>query len=213
MEHAILRSLSATQRRMIRQLAGGLCAAVVALLPGIARAQLPAPQLHALFPAGGRQGTIVEVRLAAGTDVDGANRLVFSHPHITAVQKTRPPGALEKGPQAVPAEFTVAIHPDVPAGIYEARCVGRFGISNPRLRGRQPARAARTLRQSHGRESRRDSAGLDRQWHGRRDSQRLFQDCAQKGPARHPRLLGRKARLAHGRDSGDLRHGWTRAGP
>ena len=132
MEHAILRSLSATQRRMIRQLAGGLCAAVVALLPGIARAQLPAPQLHALFPAGGRQGTIVEVRLAAGTDVDGANRLVFSHPHITAVQKTRPPGALEKGPQAVPAEFTVAIHPDVPAGIYEARCVGRFGISNPR---------------------------------------------------------------------------------
>jgi hypothetical protein len=109
------------------------CAVALLLaMLGDARAQLPAAQLHALFPAGGRQGTIVEVRLAAGTDIDGADRLVFSHSHVTAVQKTRPPTAFEKGPQPVPAEFTVAIHPDVPPGIYEARFAGRFGISNPR---------------------------------------------------------------------------------
>ncbi len=95
-------------------------------------AQLPSAQLHALAPAGGRQGTIVDVKLAAGVDTDGADHLVFSHPHITAVQKTRPATALEKGPQPVPNEFTVAIHPDVPVGIYEARFTGRFGVSNPR---------------------------------------------------------------------------------
>jgi hypothetical protein len=132
MEHALLRSSLARNARTIMRLARVLGAAVVVLLPVAAQAQLPAPQLHALFPAGGRQGTIVEVRLAAGTDVDGANRLVFSHPHITAVQKTRPPGMFEKGAQGIPSEFTVAIHPDVPPGIYEARSVGRFGISNPR---------------------------------------------------------------------------------
>jgi len=118
---------------MPRLLSHGICAAALVLsLLGVSRAQLPAAQLHALFPVGGRQGTIVEVRLAAGTDIDGADRLVFSHPHVTAVQKTRPPTAFEKGPQPVPAEFTVAIHPDVPPGIYEARFAGRFGISNPR---------------------------------------------------------------------------------
>jgi hypothetical protein len=108
---------------------------VVALLmipAGSAWAQLPAAQLHALFPAGGRQGTIVDVRLAGGTDIDGADRLVFSHSHVTAVQKTRAPTPFESGPQGIPSEFTVAIHPDVPPGIYEARFSGRFGISNPR---------------------------------------------------------------------------------
>jgi hypothetical protein len=57
---------------------------------------------------------------------------VFSHPHITAVQKTRPPGPFERGPQPLAGEFTVAIHPDVPPGVYDARFTGRFGISNPR---------------------------------------------------------------------------------
>ncbi|HEY4309987.1 MAG TPA: hypothetical protein VGN12_11085 [Pirellulales bacterium] len=95
-------------------------------------AQLPAAQLHALSPAGGRQGTIVDVKLAAGVDIEGADRLVFSHPHITAVQKSRPAGLFEKGQQPIPNEFTVAIHPDVPPGVYEARFAGRFGVSNPR---------------------------------------------------------------------------------
>jgi len=109
-------------------------------LPTNALAQLPAAQLHALFPAGGRVGQIVEVQLTAGADTDGASRLVFSHPHITAVQTARVPTAFETGAQPVPNQFTVAIHPDVPPGIYEARCAGRFGVSNPRpfVVGSQP---------------------------------------------------------------------------
>ncbi len=110
----------------------GSCRDTGRTLRGAGAAQLPAAQLHALFPCGGRQGTIVDVKLAGGSDTEGADRLVFSHPHITAVQKTRPAAFFEQGPQPVPNEFTVAIHPDVPPGIYEARYAGRFGVSNPR---------------------------------------------------------------------------------
>ena len=118
---------------VLRSITAAIIVLVGSMMPGReASAQLPAAQLHALFPPGGRQGTIVEVRIASGRDTDGAARLVFSHPHITAVQKTRSPSAFEEGPQPVAGEFTAAIHPDVPPGMYEARCVGRFGMSNPR---------------------------------------------------------------------------------
>ena len=47
--------------------------------------------------------------------------LRFSHPGIVAKVKT-----------PSPAIFTVTIGKDVPAGVYECRVIGRFGISNPR---------------------------------------------------------------------------------
>ena len=68
-------------------------------------------------------------------------------PGLLRIRTSRPSGAppataLEKGPQPVPNEFTVAIHPDVPVRMYQARFTGRFGVSNPRtLRRGQPARA------------------------------------------------------------------------
>src|SRR5205814_129996 len=52
---------------------------------------------------------------------DEAVGLRFSHPGIVAKVKT-----------ASPAVFTVSIGKDVPAGVYECRVMGRFGISNPR---------------------------------------------------------------------------------
>ena len=87
----------------------------VAVVP--ARAQLPQPKLSTIAPAGGKQGSSVEVTLT-GSDQDDATQLVFSHPGITS--------------KSAEQKFTVAIAADVPPGFYDVRVVGRYGISNPR---------------------------------------------------------------------------------
>src|SRR5580765_4474962 len=94
-----------------------LCAMGVA---GVVCAQLPQARLNSIIPPGGKIGTDEEIT-AAGTDLDEASGLRFSHPGITAKLKT-----------ASPAVFTVSIGKEVPAGVYECRVIGRFGISNPR---------------------------------------------------------------------------------
>ncbi|MEY2407441.1 MAG: hypothetical protein QOF48_111 [Verrucomicrobiota bacterium] len=81
------------------------------------RAQLPIARLSNLFPPGGRSGSRLEVR-AAGNDLDDPLRLYFSHPGIS--------GRVDDG------KFIVTIASNVPPGIYDARFVGRFGVSNPR---------------------------------------------------------------------------------
>ncbi|QDU25789.1 hypothetical protein ETAA8_08600 [Anatilimnocola aggregata] len=100
-------------------------------LPAIAAAQLPTAQLTSLFPLGGKQGTTVEVTVA-GADLDEAEKLVFNHPGITAQPKMAPLSELEKTARPMANLFVVQIAGDVPPGIYEARAVSRYGISNPR---------------------------------------------------------------------------------
>src|SRR5256885_15230086 len=90
---------------------------VCALAAGIVRAELPAAKLTSIIPPGGKIGTDVEVT-ASGADLDEASGLRFSHPGIVAKVKT-----------ASPAVFTVSVGKDVPAGVYECRIVGKFGIS------------------------------------------------------------------------------------
>lgn len=97
-----------------------------------ASAQLPVIHLSALSPPGGKQGTTLDVTISAGSDLEGAKGLYFSHPGITAAQKM----ALPKLPQ-LPAEpavnqFTVTIAADVPPGVYDVRAMGSFGVSDPR---------------------------------------------------------------------------------
>src|SRR5687767_15083800 len=89
-------------------------------MAGAVRAQLPQARLTSIIPPGGKIATDVDVA-ANGADLDEASGLRFSHPGIVAKVKT-----------ASPAVFTVSIGKDVPAGVYECRVVGRFGISNPR---------------------------------------------------------------------------------
>src|SRR2546426_5983922 len=89
-------------------------------------AQLPVARLLTVFPPGGKVGSQFEVALT-GADLDEANQLHFSHPGITAKQKVGETNGL---PEA--NKFLVTIATNVTPGIYEARVVGRFGISNPR---------------------------------------------------------------------------------
>ncbi|MFP6577156.1 MAG: hypothetical protein VB912_18490, partial [Pirellulaceae bacterium] len=109
-----------------------IVAALVAfLLPVTTWAQLPITQLTTIYPAGGQQGTEVEVQVGGG-DQDSLGQMVFSHPGITAKQKMTPADELNPKPQPVNGTFQVAIGKEVPAGIYEARVTGQFGVSNPR---------------------------------------------------------------------------------
>jgi hypothetical protein len=97
------------------------------LASGTLQAQLPQTRLSAILPPGGQQGTSVDVTVTGGTDLDELTEIVFSHPGITAVQK------LDGNGNPITNKFSVTINADVPAGLYDVRIRGLFGISNPRI--------------------------------------------------------------------------------
>lgn len=99
-------------------------------LAATASAQFPAPVLNSVFPPGGKQGATIEATIS-GSDLDGAEQLLFSHPGITGKVKMQT-AEFESTPRPVPNQFEVKVGNDVPAGIYEVRAVGRYGTSNPR---------------------------------------------------------------------------------
>lgn len=110
---------------------------IVVLLAGLvivagqeAQATFPSTRLHAVFPPGARIGSTVDLTVTSGVDLEETTRLFFNHPGITATSKTQDLG----GGRIVPIanQFTVTIAADVPAGNYEVRTIGFFGISNPR---------------------------------------------------------------------------------
>ena len=93
--------------------------------------QLAINELHRVVPNGAKQGTELEVTVG-GAFNDDLTRMVFNHPGITAEQKMTPAGEFDPGPTPVNNTFLVKVAGDVLAGTYEARIVGRFGVSNPR---------------------------------------------------------------------------------
>ncbi|MEX2140708.1 MAG: hypothetical protein WD894_15710 [Pirellulales bacterium] len=110
-------------------------ALVAAACTSVALAQpnsLPVAQLTSIFPFGAKPGGTLEVALA-GADLDELTGLHFSHPGITAKSKLAPSPIPGKPEQPVPNQFVVTVAGDVPRGLYEARAIGRFGISNPRF--------------------------------------------------------------------------------
>ena len=101
-------------------------------VPGSLFAQLPVAYLESHYPMGGKQGTTFGIHIV-GRNLDSPAKLHFSHPGITAVPKIGDPeNPFLKGPRSLPGMFLVTIRPDVPAGVYELRVVGRFGVSGPR---------------------------------------------------------------------------------
>lgn len=111
-------------------MAGPLLAlAVLLAAPLAASAQLPQVRLNALVPAGGQVGTTVDVKVAAGEELEEIDRLLFNHDGLHAVQKT---AEVDGEQQPVENEFVVTIEKNVPPGLYEVRVAGLFGVSNPR---------------------------------------------------------------------------------
>ena len=62
-----------------------------------------------------------------GLDLDEASRLYFNQAGITAEPKPE-----ESGDSQESKTFLINIATNAPPGVYEARVVGRFGVSNPR---------------------------------------------------------------------------------
>lgn len=105
-----------------------LCGLVVVGWNSIAGAQqvcLPSPRLMTIYPMGGQSGTTVEVTVG-GQNIDEDYELVFSSPKIFAKPKFGPDGKPQAG------KFVVAIAPDCPAGVYDARLFTRLGVSSAR---------------------------------------------------------------------------------
>lgn len=96
-----------------------------------AHAQLAHARLYSIFPPGGQAGSEVEVKIS-GADLDEVHTLRFTHPGITATQQMTEADGVRKKAEPTPGEFVVKVADNVPAGIYEVRAAGRFGISNPR---------------------------------------------------------------------------------
>lgn len=102
---------------------------LIAILSPV-HAQLPSTRLAAVFPPGAQAGTTVDLAVTSGVELEELTRLVFNHPGITAIPKLQPGAAT---PTPVPNTFVVSVAPNVPAGQYEVRTVGYYGISNPRF--------------------------------------------------------------------------------
>ncbi len=90
-----------------------------------AAGQLPNPRITGLVPGGGRVGETCDV-VVRGEDLDEPQAIVFSHPGISGTPTEIDLPAWRRNPGA---PYTVKIAPDVPAGRYEARVSGRFGLS------------------------------------------------------------------------------------
>ena len=93
------------------------------------QAELPLIRFDRLVPIGASAGTTVQVEQAGG-DTDGVTELLFDHPGIKSehVKDNR--------------VFKLTIAGDVPAGTYDCRLVGRFGVSNPRCSAPSPRHPA-----------------------------------------------------------------------
>jgi hypothetical protein len=94
-----------------------IMAVVAAFDTLVVHAQPPKSRIDWVFPAGVQSGKSVVTTLTGG-DLEGLSRLIFSDTRIAA--------------QATPdGKWTITAAADVPAGMYELRGVGAWGVSNP----------------------------------------------------------------------------------
>ncbi len=82
-------------------------------------AELPSLRFDRLTPVGGSAGATIDVEVL-GAELDDVKSFLFDHPGLSVEQvKDR--------------QFKVKVAADVPAGTYDVRLVGRWGVSNPRV--------------------------------------------------------------------------------
>lgn len=112
------------------RIAGTFLVALLSMSAAIG--QLPVIGLRSLSQSFYVPGQSYEVSVADGSNTEEVRELVFSHPGITATLLDADPKPFSTTRVNRHGNFRVSLSNDVPAGRYEVRAVGRFGISNPR---------------------------------------------------------------------------------
>lgn len=87
---------------------------------------LPLPRLLSITPMGGQVGQSFEATIAT-ENVEDPGPLLFEHPGIQASLK------LDAQGNPLANQYNISIAADVPPGLYEARLLGRLGISSARI--------------------------------------------------------------------------------
>ena len=118
--------------KILRRIGALLLVATAAAAQQQAAPTVPQPKIYAISPSGGKAGTVVDVRITSGTDLDGVQKLLFSHPGIAAKPLMEEAGRLYPQGRAIDGKFKVSVAADVPPGIYEVRAAGYFGATNAR---------------------------------------------------------------------------------
>ena len=111
-----------------------VCLSLLCLVSGMmssVAAQLPVIQLHALSRSVFQPGEEGEIHVT-GASIEEVSELRFSHPGISAELISDPPRPFEETPVPKYGHFRLRVNAAVPPGRYEARALGRFGLSNPR---------------------------------------------------------------------------------
>ncbi|TWU09073.1 hypothetical protein CA54_43130 [Symmachiella macrocystis] len=106
-----------------------LAGCTLVMLANMSHAQLPQNRMYAIFPPGGQAGAKVDLTITNSADGDEVSGLYFSHPGISAEQKTQVVNGREV---PVANQFQIRIDEKVPPGVYDVRSSGLFGMSNPR---------------------------------------------------------------------------------
>jgi hypothetical protein len=113
--HPLLRPFRAAHRLRFR----AVLLSLTILLTSSTRAELPAIRFDRIQPLGASAGANVEVEVK-GRDIEDVKSLRFDHPGL-------------KAEWVKDGRFKITIAGDVPPSTYDARLVGRFGVSNPRV--------------------------------------------------------------------------------
>src|ERR1700704_4693992 len=96
--------------KILRRVLGPILACLLAVPAAgqqAAAPQVPQPKIYALQPAGAKAGTTVDVRISSGSDLDGADRLIFSHPGITAKALAEEPNRIYPQGRTIDGKFKV----------------------------------------------------------------------------------------------------------
>lgn len=96
-------------------------AACVCGFTSAVQGELPSIRFDRLTPLGAAAGATVEAEIT-GADIEKVDTLLFDHPGFTA-----------ETIEGQERKFRIHVAADVPAGTYDVRLSGRWGVSNPRL--------------------------------------------------------------------------------
>lgn len=98
----------------------------------MARAQLPSPELHAIYPTALQAGSTTDIVLK-GVYLEGLQELKFSIEGINASAVLVPKSEFRRHQWQEGTRFSITVPGQTPPGPCEVRALSRYGLTNPRI--------------------------------------------------------------------------------